>query len=296
MRQALKFCDLIKRAFADEPVAGMILRSETPLRLGVLVIGFLLASGLSGFLFAIIKPANASNLFFFQSWTFWSLHSAAGFGFVIAAELVLLQSSWRRWVRLCLTLGLLPFFLAPFSLYLDNAFHAVDTDSSSAGNALQTYLSEVLDVAPLSIVLTGLAIWLIRALIPREGTRDTNNPSTSSSNHLFQILEGFPAKLGDEVIRLEAQDHYTAVVTPLGQHLLGKSLSECMSALDQFDGIQTHRSHWVNLRHVKSLHPVGSAFECELSNSERVPVSRRRYSLLRHLLHAEIDKRVLDKN
>lgn len=284
----------LQRLFTEEQPSAMFLGLETPTRLKSILIGLAVGSGLFGFLFAIIKPENASNLLFVQSWAFWSLHGFVGFGFIVLAELVLLKTSWRRLSRLAATLAILPFVLAPFSIVLDGSFFAVDLDDTYHATAAETYLSEVVDIAPLSIVMTGIGIWISRYWRPVSKSKTSAVDTGRPDKNLYECLEGCPASLGNDVVRLEAQDHYTKVVTTRGYHLLSKSLQESISALEHFEGTQTHRSHWLNIRHAVAMYRIGSAFECELSNGDRVPVSRRRYSVLRHMLLAEIEKRNLE--
>lgn len=105
---------------------------------------------------------------------------------------------------------------------------------------------------------------------------------------LHQVLDGLPSALGDDLIRVSAQDHYTEVVTTEGTHLLTARFSDCIEQLDAYDGVQTHRSHWVSLKHVRDLKASGSAYECVLSNGERIPISRRRYAALKHLIRARV--------
>ena len=57
-----------------------------------------------------------------------------------------------------------------------------------------------------------------------------------------------------------------------------------MNDVAHLDGLQCHRSHWVNLRHVEALARSGSAYVCTLSNGDTVPVGRRRFSELKQRL------------
>ena len=253
------------------------------MKLSRLLAGLAIASLSGGLLFALIQPLNASNLFFFQRWAFWSLHGLVGFGFALLAEYVLLQTSLNRIIRLLIILSLVSFVLAPFSLYFDDVFHAVDLDPPPEAGWLELYLEETIDIAPLSILVVGAVTLLAHFLLDRPRAPATATQQEAGAPRLSEILEGVPPTLGDDLIRIAAQDHYTEVITALGAFLLNKSLSDCVSVLNDFDGVQTHRSHWVNLAHIVDVKRVGSAYECKLSNDECVPVSRRRYSMLKHL-------------
>ncbi|UWR55240.1 LytTR family transcriptional regulator DNA-binding domain-containing protein [Phaeobacter inhibens] len=51
------------------------------------------------------------------------------------------------------------------------------------------------------------------------------------------------------------------------------------------EGVQCHRSPGGRLKHCRRISSCGSAYVCEMSNGDAVPVSRRKYALVREWLN-----------
>ncbi len=84
-----------------------------------------------------------------------------------------------------------------------------------------------------------------------------------------------PSELGDELIAVGSELQYLRVWTARGSALVLGSLQQ-VEETEGPDGIRTHRSWWVNARHVVRTRLQGDGAACELSNGLEVPVSRRR--------------------
>ncbi|RMB08122.1 LytTR family DNA-binding domain-containing protein [Eilatimonas milleporae] len=286
---------LLSEYCVSEPFARLMIGQRPGPGLARLAASVVFFSALVGALIALLHPSSSVNLDFFDNFLLWSLHALAAFIFTLGAEFLLLRTPWRRPYRLAVTLLLLPFFLAPVSILLDEAFDAEDIDGPMPGGRIAAYISEVLDIAPLAVPMMALALLLARLIVGRAAevpapvpTPAGDEPAAPPRPRLAALLDGVPAALGDDLVRLSAQDHYVEVVTTAGRHLLLARLADCVDRLGALDGVQTHRSHWVRLSHVTGLRAAGSAYECVLSNGDVVPVSRRRYSSLRHLIRARI--------
>lgn len=278
------------RSYAgQELTAGILLSSTSSKHVRDLVAGILVASLFAGTFFALIKPINASNLSFVTAVLFWSLHGIFGFGFIFLADLILLQTSLLRWARIILVLSVLPFVLAPFSMFIDDAFGATDFDPPTRSGMIAIFLDEVIEIAPLAWIVFGTSAFVAPS-ISLAFRRKGEDADDKDRPKLFEILEGLPPALGDDLIRIEAQDHYTRVVTSMGQHLISLNFSQCVNKVSEWDGVQIHRSHWVKLDRIVDLQRTGSTYLCSLSNGDEVPVSRRRYSILKHLLRASTRK------
>lgn len=274
------------RAYAgQELTAGIFLSSTASKHVRNLVAGILVASLFAGTFFALIEPINASNLSFVNAVLFWSLHGIFGFGFIFLADLILIQSSLQRWTRIILVLSVLPFALTPFAMFIDDAFGVIDFDPPTSSGMIALFLDEVIEIAPLAWIVFGASTFLAPRMASAS-ERKGEDVADEDRPQLFEILDGLPPALGNDLIRIEAQDHYAQIVTSMGQHLLNLNFSECVSRVNEWDGVQIHRSHWVRLTKIVDLHRAGSAFSCSLSNGDQVPVSRRRYSILKHLLRA----------
>jgi DNA-binding LytR/AlgR family response regulator len=101
------------------------------------------------------------------------------------------------------------------------------------------------------------------------------------------LFARLPPELGRDIIAVQAQDHYVKVFTPLGSRLVLMRMSDASDDLGGLNGMQIHRSWWVNIGHVLSLEkPAGSGPRLTLRNGITVPVPRSRVVAVRRALAA----------
>jgi two-component system, LytTR family, response regulator len=77
-----------------------------------------------------------------------------------------------------------------------------------------------------------------------------------------------------DIIRLEANNDYTAVHVNGKSHLIHLGLSECTARLDPQKFLRVHRSHTVNLDHVKAAEEFDRRVVLYLSDGSEVTASR----------------------
>lgn len=73
---------------------------------------------------------------------------------------------------------------------------------------------------------------------------------------------------------LTAEQHYLRVYTNKGDDLILMRLSDALGELEQADGLQIHRSHWVARTGVERLEEEDKRLFVILKNGVRLPVSR----------------------
>jgi DNA-binding LytR/AlgR family response regulator len=83
------------------------------------------------------------------------------------------------------------------------------------------------------------------------------------------LLSRLPKRLGEEIVALEAEDHYLRVHTALGSDLVLMRLSDAIAAIEPDLGLQVHRSWWVAQDAI-----------CEIVRSEQRPHLKLRNGLL----------------
>lgn len=90
----------------------------------------------------------------------------------------------------------------------------------------------------------------------------------------------------DDALRLESNDHYTWIVTATDRYLSNLSLSDLEERLDPAMFFRCHRSHIVNLRHVREIERDGELMYIVYDRPEltRVPVSRTHVRELREMV------------
>ncbi len=125
-----------------------------------------------------------------------------------------------------------------------------------------------------------------------------SEPSSDSIDRLTGALGGGPisrlfVRAGgtlvpvavDKVLRFEADGDYV-VAYPLtgGRHMLHLSLSRLEERLEATRFVRVHRTHIVNLDHVRAFKRDASGnLEAELTDGSRVPVSRAKAQEIRSL-------------
>ncbi len=88
----------------------------------------------------------------------------------------------------------------------------------------------------------------------------------------------------DRVSRLEADGDYVVAHAGGSRHLLHLSLSSLLARLDPARFTQVHRTHVVNLDHVRAFkRDARGNLEAEMNDGTRVPVSRARAQEVRSL-------------
>lgn len=92
-----------------------------------------------------------------------------------------------------------------------------------------------------------------------------------------------PVRVHD-IVRLEAEGDYVAIHTAEHRHLVHLPLKHLITRLGDARFLRVHRSHAVNVDHLRALVPrEGSRLEIELSDGSRVMASRSRSRDLRRL-------------
>lgn len=95
------------------------------------------------------------------------------------------------------------------------------------------------------------------------------------------LLDRLPAKIGRNVLALQAEDHYVRVYTDKGSALVLARLSDAIESLQDFDGIRVHRSWWARKDAVARVTVQGKGLLLTLSNGVEVPVSQAYKALAR---------------
>lgn len=131
---------------------------------------------------------------------------------------------------------------------------------------------------PYLIVIVGLSVLVINGMI-RLGLHAFASPPVAEGagpDAATRFLRRVPLEIRAPLVRIEAQDHYLNVVTTKGSALILLRLAEAVEELEDAGGLQTHRSHWVNLAAVTSHKRVDGRDVLILSDAAAVPVARTR--------------------
>lgn len=132
------------------------------------------------------------------------------------------------------------------------------------------YLYLLVIVALVVVAVHGI-LWLVG--FPGVGQPDVPAPAPAPDAVLQRRL---PPDLRAPLVRLEAQDHYTKVVTTAGHTLLLMRLSDAVDEVGPAQGLQVHRSHWVAKDQIRKVGGSRAAPVLEMSDGAQVPISRKR--------------------
>jgi hypothetical protein len=88
------------------------------------------------------------------------------------------------------------------------------------------------------------------------------------------LLSRLPSRLGEEIVALEAEDHYLRVHTSRGSDLVLMRLSDAIAAIGPDLGLQVHRSWWVAEDAICEIFRAEQRSQLRLSNGLLVPVGR----------------------
>jgi hypothetical protein len=105
--------------------------------------------------------------------------------------------------------------------------------------------------------------------LPKTIQTDTANPLRQP-----RLLERLKAGQSAKVLALVAEDHYTRVLMQDHDELIYLRFSDAVRDMDEYPGLQVHRSYWVGLSAVQSYKEQGHRAFLTLTNGTSVPVSR----------------------
>ncbi|MBX2848792.1 MAG: LytTR family transcriptional regulator [Acidiferrobacterales bacterium] len=91
---------------------------------------------------------------------------------------------------------------------------------------------------------------------------------------LPSFLEFVPTEMRGELIYLKSELHYLQVVTTKGISLILYTLKKAVEELAETEGLQPHRSFWVNKDFINEVTKQGREGKLIMSNGDQIPISR----------------------
>lgn len=114
---------------------------------------------------------------------------------------------------------------------------------------------------------------------PRPGDEPSSPPAATvapASAHeprFFQRLSRLAGIRVEDLVAVEAEDHYIHVHSVRGKELVYYRFRDALQELESVPGLQIHRSAWVSRQHVTALDGRGRKLEVVLVTGDRLPVS-----------------------
>ncbi|MCF6288877.1 MAG: LytTR family transcriptional regulator [Proteobacteria bacterium] len=100
----------------------------------------------------------------------------------------------------------------------------------------------------------------------------TNTVPTIKPGKLF--IDRIPHHLGEQLLCFVMEDHYLKVYTHKGEHMILMRMKDALNELQDYNGLQVHRSWWVAIDAVSKVKKSGRNIRLTLKNGLEVPVSR----------------------
>lgn len=158
----------------------------------------------------------------------------------------------------------------------DRSFHVVLV-TAHPEFAVKAFRYSVIDylMKPVDEVELQQAVSKVADRLSREELRTRAGGEERNARHTLRIpsMEGARFVPLDDIIRLEAEGAYTRIQAVGERHMSSYNLKHFEEHLDKGRFLRVHRSHVVNMAHVKALHSHGGLV-VELSDGSRIPVSR----------------------
>lgn len=211
-------------------------------------------------------------------YAFWIGMVFVGYAAALAAEKLVPETSISRpLLRLTATamVSALPVtFVAAWVVPIIRPGHVYDPAQLPA-------LFCVVAAVQLAIVFTLLRKLNAPPRPPLARRRDTSGAFPGA------LLSRLPSRLGEEIVALEAEDHYLRVHTILGSDLVLMRLSDAIAAIEPDRGLQVHRSWWVAQDAICEIVRSEQRSHLKLTNGLVVPVGRT-YSAAVHARTARL--------
>ena len=271
-------------------------QGSAPYRDGLGWMSYLLlcASGLT-IAFTWLGPRAGDGLTALSALVFWAAHVFPSLGLLAVSQLLLARARWVAALpgifQVVLSAGLASVLFTPLALVIDVYFQADGSVDDEGVPLAVRALSEYANFA-IPLVLTWLLI-NAPSLLKLEAPDTAHSPVTVPlpkqspvSADAAEFWSRLPGRLGRDVVALSAELHYLRVFTTQGEALILFPFGRAIKALDQENGMQVHRSHWVSLDHVDELATRNGRLFCDMVNGPSVPVSRSYRSDLRSAVSA----------
>jgi hypothetical protein len=104
---------------------------------------------------------------------------------------------------------------------------------------------------------------------------------TVAAPRFFDRLEKLRGLAPQELLAVEAEDHYIRVHSPRGKELIYYRFRDALEELRNLDGLHVHRSVWVQRSHITRVEESGRSTWVVLESGDRLPVSFANRALVR---------------
>lgn len=115
-------------------------------------------------------------------------------------------------------------------------------------------------------LLFGTITWLVM--------REDFQPKSKHDDRQNLLMNRLPIEKRGVVKHMAMQDHYVAVTTTRGSELILMRMADAVEALAGREGLQVHRSYWVNKKYIAKSRRDNGQVVLEMDDGKEFPVSR----------------------
>lgn len=239
-------------------------------------------------LFGVLNPAATNDLNFIEAMLTWVFNICVPLIMLTVLQIhfqkLTLFNKINPWIKIFWVCLVTTFVFTPFAIVFDMLLVNDRPDFIFPDNFWNLFIKEFKAIFfPLTLcwfIMNAPFLLNLNFNSLSEDNVDLNQFSKLKKNLEFQksILSRIPIHMGNDIIYIASELHYTRVITTKGKVLILYNFSDAISDIEHsIDGVQIHRSYWVAKKHILKL--INQ--ELILSNGERLPVSRRKIANLK---------------
>ncbi|MDG2243728.1 MAG: LytTR family DNA-binding domain-containing protein [Rhodospirillaceae bacterium] len=155
----------------------------------------------------------------------------------------------------------------------------INADGSVLTDGLIDYVTRPSTLIPVPLWLGANYVYeaISKDVLFFPSLREKSEPASSqkapnlTTSPFFTKLK---RELGQNILALEAQEHYVRVYTDKGDSLVLYRFGDAVQEVAlSFNGLRVHRSYWIAKAAVSEIYPAKSSYRLKLSNDLEVPVS-----------------------
>lgn len=240
-----------------------------------------------------IGPSASEGLGTLNMMVFWAAHVIPALGLLATTQLFFGQiervSSLPGIAQVLLSAVIASFLFAPIALIVDG-FYAGQVAADSNEDAILVRLASEMShfFVPLILIWTLInapsLLQLERAGVQSQEPRSP--PEQELERRIVKDAESefwsrVPGRLGRQLVALSAELHYLRVHTSQGDTLILFPFGRAVDILQDQNGMQVHRSHWIALDQVDEVVTRDGRMMCQMIGGLTVPVSRSYRSALK---------------
>lgn len=238
---------------------------------------------LFSFFIAFLRPFGMNEISLSYAWFFWIIVCFCGF--IIYSPIIIFGNKFlaryipdklnKYWLRVAistLVASIVMAFVVPFIIFM-----FFDTSMSYLQSIPQHFITGIFIGGIITFILTVHDLYQKQKVIIDQQEVKLVNQQKKTNEHqsplVKQFMEQIPLAMRSDLVCLQMDDHYLNVYTEKGKCMILMRFKDALAMLEDYPGLQTHRSWWVAEKAIKDTRKEGRKLILLLNNDVEVPVS-----------------------